>query len=76
MLGKVSIYDTALSVSLDNDEASIVRENSAALLTNLCSHMVSKQNVINQFACTHSFSNLFSFRMTIVPTRCELCLIY
>lgn len=76
MLKKINIYETAITVSLDNEEASVVRENSMALLTNLCSHMVSKQNVIIFLYTTNTFCNSFGFRMKIALTKFELYLIY
>lgn len=50
---KASIWEVALSFLLDNEEASIVRENAAGILTNLCSHMVTKGNVCD--LCCVSF---------------------
>lgn len=43
---KMSIWEGVLALLLDNEEASIVRENSAILLTNLCSHLFNKNVII------------------------------
>lgn len=44
---KTCVWEAALSLLLDNEEASVVRENAAALLTNLCSHIFAGVNVQN-----------------------------